>query len=775
MYPYNGQDESPCFDSSPTFAENPPTAISTGYPYTYNYNAWDKDLDSLAFEWAPALDTTGFPLTPNYAAGYSSTNPMPDASFNPNNVPASINPYTGEISFTSFTQGEFVTVVKVTAYKCHIKVAEVFREMQVVLLACSANSPPQVTAPFPNGLGNYVNYSDTVWAGTLVTFLITASDSGLLPNGNPQTLTLNASGSQFGTNFTDAAAGCLNPPCATLNPAPQPPPTGMSAQYTVQTNFSWQTDCNHLSANIGCSPPFSNVYNFVFTIQDDYCPVPSVSIKTVTIVVKAPLVLPAPELRCASVDAAGDVTLSWKAVQDTTHSFNSYHIYSSPNAFGPFTELDSIFNVNNTTYTHMGAGANTHSIYYYLKTRSGCGGIYSSPSDTLRTILLTVVNTGAGAAQINWNALHNPNLPTSLGWYYLYREYPTGVWVLIDSTQNLSYIDSITVCHSQINYYVTINDGLPCTSQSSTSGALFQDITSPPTPVIDSVSVDSLTGHSLIGWTQSTSSDTQGYIVYENINGVWIPIDTIYGVVTTFYVNIHPWNANPDSASLSYCIAAFDSCYNTSPLSISHNTIFLKSFPDICGGSVNLHWNPYINMHPGIMGYRIYVKENYGPFTLLGTNPPTNQSYTHSPVTQGSLYIYVVQAFDSSNTVTSTSNTDTITVYIPMQPHFAYIRHVTVVNSSYVELKAIIDTSGYVSLCKIMRADTASGPFSLVGTVVPAHFSNSFTYNDLSADVNHMSYYYEVILDDSCGNAAATSNIGRTIFSAGDTHVEHEE
>ena len=136
MYPYNGQNEGPCFDSSPTFAENPPTAICTGYPYTYNYNAWDK-IYSLAFEWAPPLDTTGLPLTPNYAAGYSFTNPMPDASFNPNNVPATVNPYTGEISFTSFTQGEFMTVVKVTAYKCHIKVGKVFREMQVVLLACS--------------------------------------------------------------------------------------------------------------------------------------------------------------------------------------------------------------------------------------------------------------------------------------------------------------------------------------------------------------------------------------------------------------------------------------------------------------------------------------------------------------------------------------------------------------------------------------------------------------------------------------------------------------
>ena len=101
-------------------------------------------------------------------------------------------------------------------------------------------------------------------------------------------------------------------------------------------------------------------------------------------------------------------------MRDTTHSFDSYHIYSSPNATVPFTEVDSILNVNNTTYTHIGAGANTHSIYYYLKTKSGCGGRDPSPSDTIMTILINVVNTGTGTALINWNALHNPNLPTLL-------------------------------------------------------------------------------------------------------------------------------------------------------------------------------------------------------------------------------------------------------------------------------------------------------------------------------------------------------------------------
>ena len=475
--------------------------------------------------------------------------------------------------------------------------------------------------------------------------------------------------------------------------------------------------------------------------------------------------LPPPEVRCASVDANGNVTLSWEAVFDPLNSFNSYHIYSSLSFSGPFTIVDSIFNINQISYTDIGAGANTHCVYYYIQTRSdSVGGNYSVPSDTISTIFLNAVNSGTGMALLTWNSISNPELQSSLEWYHIYREYPPGNWVMIDSTKSLNYSDTITVCNAFINYYVDIDDSLPCTSTSSIDGDVFQDAIAPIIPIIDSVSVDSLSGNSLIGWTASPSGDTQGYVIYENINGVWVTIDTVWGGNSTNYINNHTFWSNPDSCSLSYCVAAFDSCLNTSPLSIFHNTIFLTSALDICGGSVSINWTPYINMHPELMGYKIYVKENNGPLTLLATNTSTNLSYTHSPLTQNSVYIYSIQAFDSTGSVTSTSNSDTVLAYNPMQPQFIYLRYVTVRNNDYVELKAIFDTSGYVSECKIMRSDSVFGTYTLVGTVIPAPFSNIFTFNDVTAEVNNKSYYYKVILVDSCGNDVVTSNIGRTIF-----------
>ena len=106
MYPYNGQNTFPCYDNSPTFAELPTTVICSGYPFTYNHNAFDKELDSLGFEWAPALNgNISTPVT--YQSGYSYNSPLPGPAQNPNNVAAYCKSYNGEISYTSLYKRSF--------------------------------------------------------------------------------------------------------------------------------------------------------------------------------------------------------------------------------------------------------------------------------------------------------------------------------------------------------------------------------------------------------------------------------------------------------------------------------------------------------------------------------------------------------------------------------------------------------------------------------------------------------------------------------------------
>jgi len=779
MFPYNNQNVSTCFDNSPTFAEIPRTVICSGYPFTYNHLAWDIELDSLKYEWGQPLLSTGAPIVAYYA-GYSYNNPLPGPAFNANNVAATMNQFTGEISFTSYTTGAYVTSTKVTAYKCGIKVAEIWRDMQVTLLTCGTNTPPSVTPPFKNSVGQYTLFTDTVFAGDFVTFSISGTDFEFLTNGSPQTIELQATGGQFGSVVAgvppasptmSTTTGCLNSPCAILTPAPNPPNQSLSGQFGLQTTFSWQTDCSHLSTNIGCGTT-SNVYNFLFKVFDDYCPAPAINMATITIVVLTQPTLPAPTVHCVKVHGNGDVTLTWVAPLDTMNTFNSYHIYTSTNPAGPFTILDSIFTYSQTTYTHVGAGAQAQKIYYYLKTRSGCfGDSYSPAGDTYSTMLMNVVNPGAalGIAELDWNSIIYPNLPSASGMYKIYREYPVGNWDFIGTTADTSYVDTVTLCYQILNYRAEMEDtlgidslGLPyfCTSVSSLDGDTFEDKTAPAIPQIDTVTVDPIINKSFIAWNVNPSPDAQGYIIYRFILGAWTPIDTVWGSTNTTYIDN---NSDPCSDYQTYNIAAFDSCGNLSPMGIKHNTIKVDGLPDNCKDKINLNWNHYLNMSPGLGGYSISYSENNGPITLLTTVSAANNSYEHTGLNNGSEYCYYMQAFDNNSIKTSTSCVKCIMANKPRQPQFVYLRVATVKdNNINSRIDVHVDTSGFVSEYRIFRSKDKAGPYNLIASLPPT-LNPLLSYTDLNAAVKDISYYYYVVVVDSCYSEVLTSDTARTI------------
>jgi hypothetical protein len=396
MYPYMGANTFPCWDNSPVFAERPACVVGTNFPQQYNPNAYDPEGDSLSFGWAQALTGLSAPIT-TYGAGYTYNSPLPGLLQNAGNIPATIDSTTGEISFKSLTQGAFVTASRTTAFKRGTRIAEIFREMQIVLLP-SSNLPPVVTPPFPLNIVN--PWVDTVYAGDLVTFPMVAVDSGLQNNGvSPQNVVVTASGALFGTGFLSTTAGCLEPPCATLNP---PPP--MINLTTVTTNFSWQTSCAHESFGTG-NDDFMVDYYFVFTFRDDYCPAPGLSERTVKIVVKDPPPVLAPAMGNLTVDPGnGDVTLNWSPPADPYNTFKKYLLFYKNNPGGTFVFLDSINSISQTSYTHVGANGNQQPLWYKIQVVSGCmGNKFSGYSNQ-------AVNPLAQAISINPVLGESPNI-----------------------------------------------------------------------------------------------------------------------------------------------------------------------------------------------------------------------------------------------------------------------------------------------------------------------------------------------------------------------------
>jgi hypothetical protein len=287
----------PCFDSSPVFNESPKTIICSGYPFAYSHNASDPEIDSIRYYWAEPLDDGFFAYDPDpanfspaaipFVGGYTFNSPIPGS-------PA-LNPISGEISYNSNISGNYVTVTRVESFKCGQKIAEIHRDIQVVLISCPTmsgviNDPPFVDTPTgaqtwtidPLGSSLLPSYETTVTAGEFVSFNIIGIDSNLYNGVTPQDITMEVSGGQI---LDPTTGSCQNPPCATfVSPAGVPSP--IIEPGIVEGVFEWQTTCDHVSTDVACGRT-TNLYQFSVKVYDDFCPAPAIRSVTLMVYVQA--------------------------------------------------------------------------------------------------------------------------------------------------------------------------------------------------------------------------------------------------------------------------------------------------------------------------------------------------------------------------------------------------------------------------------------------------------------------------------------------------------
>jgi len=478
MYPYSiagtPQNTNPCYDSSPRFLEPPKAVICTGSPFTYVHLASDDDLDSIYYEWAPALTSAGAAI--GYVSPYTFSSPLPSGG-----TSAQLNNLTGIISFTPSSGGSFATSVKVSVYRVGQLIAEIFRDIPIAIRNnCSnlpsglPNTPPTlavVNIPGFQGVtpgvinGDTVFYEATVFAGQQVRFNLVSQDPQINPNQQGQTISFNPKGGQFGSPLSSSTAGCLNPPCATVTPIS--PQTSLSSPLNNSVQFNWQTSCSHTNTQ-GLVGSLLSYYPFLMVITDDNCPIPAFSMKAVFIKVVSTTPVP-PDMTnaCASVNANGTVSINWGFPADTGMNFDSYVIYHSASPTSPFTVLDTLFNYNQLSYTHASPAVGNN--YYYIRSKGGCESL-SISSDTLKSsgIMIQPQNFIAysGTGWANFKCKSSDNTATyqwqqsnGAGWIDL-----TNLGSYSGSTSDSLVITGVTVTMNNYGYRCIVAS---CTTDTS--------------------------------------------------------------------------------------------------------------------------------------------------------------------------------------------------------------------------------------------------------------------------------------------------------------------
>ena len=786
MYPYtdpvtgNAIPADPCFDSSPEFKELAKTIICTGYEFAYSHNASDDELDEITYIWGEPLgDAFSYnPSNPNgtalaFSAPYSVNSPIPGGP--------TLDASTGEITYTSFTSGVFVTCIKVEARKCGQLVAEIYREVQVVLVDCNLytqpqdgfNDPPTITAPFTDPVTSLPSYEATVYAGQLVQFNITAEDTDTYAGGQFQDITLNASGGQFATDYV-SVNNCANPPCATFNNG-----AGVTPPFTspgiVSGVFEWQTDCSHMTADVGCNTT-SNVFTFLIKATDDFCPANGISIATIKITV----VPPVPDLRCTEVLENGDVLLTWKYADGAPPTQEPYMVWHSSSPNGPFVLIDSVFHPE-TTFTYSGTSANDAPQYFYLSTEEGCGiAAGDLNSDTLSTIFIDVdpINLGITAG-LNWNPIIDPLLISSSNDYDLYVKEPNPTFTNILTTPNLTHTHDAEDCDYYPEFYVEIEDNSGCKSKSNIGTANLLDTISPATPEITDVSVDA-SGKAVISWTSSSGADF--YDIYKiDEDGLLVNIATVPGMNNTTYLDV---NSNASNIAELFAVRAYDTCGNFSDTTSLHNSMNLEGVLDACAHTISLDWNDYINWNGGTDHYEIIINES-----TCGINPPDIRvngdvtEYLLEGVTHSCVYNIHILSYNSDSTYVAMSDQISIEADLPKKPDFNYITSTTVDHDDgAVDISCYIDNSAVISKYEIDRSERETEIFEYIASVPFPSSGDMIYYHDEGVETKDHFYQYHVFPVDTCGRRVSSpivplweidTSLSQTILCESEINTEY--
>lgn len=785
MYPYNATNTNPCYDSSPQFAEKPQLGTCTRNQTSYNHNAIDSELDSLVYSWGNPIQQ-GYPSA-NYpfAANYSATSPLPSSAVNPSNVAAVMNPATGVVTFTSFTAGAFVTVTKVSAYKCGILVAEIFREIQIALLAnCIIAQPPAVPSTVYNTppnvqdlLGNPLSVIiDTVYAGDTVEFDIIAFDFEALPasaGGGPQSLSLSATGAQFGTNFTNASAGCPFPPCATLTPPlidTVPPITTLFFPLTLQTKFKWITDCNHLPRNLGCVN-LSSTYNFVLKTYDNFCPSPAVNFNTLTIVVLAPPAVKGARMKCADVQANGNVNLTFlppidTGEADTNQFFKAFYVFRSTTGIaGPYTLLDSLkgFRITNydtvITYSDLTANANVGPVSYYLTTRSGCDLEQRLVSDTISTMYLQVSQVGFDAS-LTWTPQSTPLGLSTQREYEIWREQPpagSGNWNKIGATTALSYLDPVFVCDDSINYRIHVVDtsAANCISRSNIHGAQLQSaVPNLTSPSLRSTEVLA-NGDVALCWVGTI--DTAGYFshynVYHSLNkaGPYANVGSVSIYATNAFTHV---GANANNQINYYYLTLVAGCDagsldETDVLTSDTLASMLLILDNSTVGFAGLNWNAIRKPLPATSTGNYIINRRIAPGAWAVIGNTVDTFYQDVVILCDTAIQYRVDIGDASACLSKSS--EEVDQFTSLGDIIANpdLRCLAVQPNGDVQVSWIAppDPNNFFAGVQIYHSAAPGGPFALVGTVTN-YATTSWTH--VGANANTAIQYYRLVSLSGC-------------------------
>lgn len=252
---------SPC-NSSPKIENELLAVACSGQNIQFNNGLIDPDVDSLSFEFTPALSAFNTPV--KYMEPWNAQTPMPYSGASNSEFPGGIrcNPQTGDISFSppdTFKQN-FTGVLAIACKQWKVIngkrqiIGITRRDFDMTLLNnCPPNDPPRIVTSPPDNLNP--NAPKTKWeicSGQKICFTVGAFDTNFIPPTISDT-------SYLAWNRSIANLG------ATFSPTYNPSKRRLNGPREDTWQFCWTPHDSVVK---------SSPYYFTITAKDNRCPNP---------------------------------------------------------------------------------------------------------------------------------------------------------------------------------------------------------------------------------------------------------------------------------------------------------------------------------------------------------------------------------------------------------------------------------------------------------------------------------------------------------------------
>lgn len=461
---------------------------------------------------------------------------------------------------------------------------------------------------------------------------------------------------------------------------------------------------------------------------------------------EAPLPLSITEVDVTSTSSTnGSVNISWISPNINDTFIIGYRLYHSIVANGTYTLLSDIKNLGTLSYVHSSTNTKTSANYYYLVGYNKC------LTEGFIPIKYLAINLSVTAVNNSNNISFNKYRGAVVTRYEIDRsEGSNGLTTkyYVPSSDS-TFADTNISCGKVYNYRIkAFNIAQPnLLIHSDTVRVRALDNLAPQIANQVSASVTSSSasnGTNELTFLVAGDKNRKSSYIYRSSNGVFFLIDS-FKSNSTGLVRYVDSKANNKTTAYSYFIRSIDSCGNIATPSDTHTTVLLEATAQNAYNRVS--WTEYIGFKS--TRYTLEKRSNFGVWVPIYTLN-TSGFYNDADVRCRTNYEYRITVFDSLNSVSAFSNTDTVVSYENNAPEPPILDLATVTktgsNTGIIALKWTASNASDKSKYLVYRRQTTN--WNLIAQLP----NTQLTYNDTALNTYREKYQYKVRVIDTCGN-----------------------